>query len=115
METLLGLLAVFALVFMNGFFVAAEFSFVGARRTRIAQLAQEGNPGARAAQGALEHLDRYIAATQLGITLASLGLGWIGEPAIAHVFEPLLDRLVPEGTALTLAHTISVIISFSLV
>ncbi len=115
METLLGLVGIFLLVFMNGFFVAAEFSFVGARRTRIAQLAQEGNAGARAAQGALEHLDRYIAATQLGITLASLGLGWIGEPAVAHVFEPLFDRFLPEGAALTLAHTISVVISFALV
>ena len=70
MDTLLGLLAVCALVFMNGFFVAAEFSFVGARRTRIEQLAQEGNAGAKAARQAMEHLDHYIAATQLGITLA---------------------------------------------
>src|SRR5215216_1601150 len=115
METLLGLLAVFALVFMNGFFVAAEFSFVGARRTRIAQLAQEGNAGARAAQGALQHLDRYIAATQLGITLASLGLGWLGEPAVAHLFEPLFERFLPENVAITLGHTISVVIAFSLV
>lgn len=115
METLLGLVGILLLVFMNGFFVAAEFSFVGARRTRIAQLAQEGSAGAKAAQGALEHLDRYIAATQLGITLASLGLGWIGEPAVAHVFEPLFERFVPEGTALTVAHTLAVVISFSLV
>ena len=77
---------------MNGFFVAAEFSFVGARRTRIEQLAQEGNAGAKAARQAMEHLDHYIAATQLGITLASLGLGWIGEPAVAGVFEPLFHR-----------------------
>jgi CBS domain containing-hemolysin-like protein len=115
METLLGLVGIFLLVFMNGFFVAAEFSFVGARRTRIAQLAQEGSAGARAAQSALEHLDRYIAATQLGITLASLGLGWIGEPAIAHIFEPLFERFVPEGAALTLAHTAAVVVSFSIV
>ncbi len=115
METVLGLLAVFALVFMNGFFVAAEFSFVGARRTRIAQLALEGSAGARAAQGALEHLDRYIAATQLGITLASLGLGWIGEPAVAHLFEPLFERFLPEDIALRVGHTIAVVIAFSLV
>lgn len=115
MDTLFGLLAVLALVFMNGFFVAAEFSFVGARRTRIAQLANEGSAAARAAQGALDHLDRYIAATQLGITLASLGLGWIGEPAVAHLFEPLFDRFLPEDVALTLGHTISVVIAFALV
>ena len=115
METLIGLVGIFLLVFMNGFFVAAEFSFVGARRTRIAQLAQEGNAGAKAAQGALDHLDRYIAATQLGITLASLGLGWIGEPSIAQIFEPLFERFVPEGAALTLAHTAAVVISFSIV
>jgi CBS domain containing-hemolysin-like protein len=115
METLLGLLAVFALVFMNGFFVAAEFSFVGARRTRIAQLANEGNTGARATLGALEHLDRYIAATQLGITLASLGLGWIGEPAIAHLFEPLFERFLPEDVAVTVGHTVAVVIAFALV
>lgn len=115
MDTLLGLLAVLALVFMNGFFVAAEFSFVGARRTRITQLALEGNPGARAAQGALQHLDRYIAATQLGITLASLGLGWIGEPAIAHLFEPIFERFLPEDVALTVGHTVAVVIAFALV
>src|SRR5574338_1378739 len=90
MSTVFGLLAVFALVFMNGFFVAAEFAFVGSRRTRIAQLAQEGSAGAKSAQQAIEHLDNYIAATQLGITLASLGLGWVGEPALAHLIDPLL-------------------------
>ncbi len=115
MNTALGLLAVFALVFMNGFFVAAEFAFVGSRRTRIAQLAQEGNTGAKAAQAAMNHLDQYIAATQLGITLASLGLGWIGEPAVAGLFEPLLERFLPEGAAMTVGHTISVVIAFSLV
>ena len=115
METVLGLLAVFALVFMNGFFVSAEFAFVGSRRTRIAQLAQEGSAGARAAQRAIEHLDRYIAATQLGITLASLGLGWIGEPAVAHLFQPIFDRFLTTAAAETVGHTISIVIGFSLV
>lgn len=115
MSTALGLLAVLALVFLNGFFVAAEFSFVGARRTRLAQLADEGSGAARAAQNAISHLDQYIAATQLGITLASLGLGWIGEPAVAHLFEPLFERFLPEEVALTLGHTIAVVIAFSLV
>ncbi|MBI1257253.1 MAG: DUF21 domain-containing protein [Chloroflexi bacterium] len=115
MNTVIGLLAVLALVFMNGFFVAAEFSFVGARRTRIEQLAQEGNAAAKAARQAMEHLDHYIAATQLGITLASLGLGWLGEPAVAGVFEPLFHRFLPEATAETLGHTVAVVIAFALV
>lgn len=115
MNTVLGLLAVLALVLTNGFFVAAEFAFVGARRTRIAQLASEGSRGAKAAEHALQHLDRYIAATQLGITLASLGLGWVGEPAIAHLFEPLFERILPEEAIATVGHTAAVVISFSLV
>lgn len=115
MNTVLGLLAVFALVFMNGFFVAAEFSLVGARRTRIAQLAAEGSAGARAAEDAIAHLDSYIAATQLGITLASLGLGWIGEPAVAHLFEPALELILPERVLATFGKTIMVAIGFSIV
>jgi CBS domain containing-hemolysin-like protein len=115
METVIGLLAVFFLVFVNGFFVAAEFSLVGARRTRIAQLASEGNAGAKAAHDAIQHLDNYIAATQLGITLASLGLGWIGEPAVAHLFEPLFHLFLPEEAIATVGHTISIVIAFALV
>jgi len=115
MNTLLGLAGVFALVFMNGFFVAAEFAFVGARKTRIAQLALEGSAGAISAQKAIEHLDSYIAATQLGITLASLGLGWIGEPAVAHLFEPLFALVLPAELAETIGHTVAVVLSFAIV
>lgn len=79
--------AVGLLVLANAFFVAAEFSLVAARRSRIAQLVQEGDRRARVVQAALGDLDRYISATQLGITLASLGLGWIGEPALATVVD----------------------------
>jgi putative hemolysin len=114
MESILGVLAVFLLVMANAFFVAAEFSLVGARRTRIEQLALEGNTAAKAAQHAIGHLDSYIAATQLGITLASLGLGWIGEPAIGHLFDPLL-RLLPANWASTVGHSISIAIAFALV
>jgi len=74
------------LVAANGFFVAAEFSLVGARRTRIDALAAEGSRRARLAREAITHLDHYISATQLGITLASLGLGWVGESTLAVVF-----------------------------
>ena len=88
---LLGLVAVVVLVLLNGFFVAAEFSLVSVRQTRIAELVEAGNAKAETVQLALKNPDRVIAATQLGITLASLGLGWIGEPALSHLIEPLLD------------------------
>ncbi len=86
----LRLLAVLILVALNAFFVAAEFALVGARRSRIDQLAEEGASGARAVQQALQNLDRYISGTQLGITLASLALGWIGEPALATLVDGAL-------------------------
>ena len=79
----LGLAAVVVLVLANAFFVAAEFALVGARRTRLDEMASAGDGKARLARRAVQSLDRYISATQLGITLASLGLGWIGEPALA--------------------------------
>lgn len=115
MNSVLSILLILLLVFMNGFFVAAEFSFVGARKTRITQLASEGNQGAKAAEKAILHLDSYIAATQLGITLASLSLGWVGEPAISHLIEPVLTLFLPESAAAALGTTISVVIAFSIV
>ena len=78
------------LVLANAFFVAAEFALVSARRSRIDQLASEGDRLAKAAQSAMKNLNRYISATQLGITLASLGLGWIGEPALAGLMDRAL-------------------------
>lgn len=115
MNTLLGVLSVFLLVATNGFFVAAEFALVGARRTRITQLASEGNSAAKLAQRATEHLDSYIAATQLGITLSSLGLGWVGEPAVGHLIEPILHALIPESSVETVAPAVSFAIAFSIV
>lgn len=115
MNTVIGLLAVFGLVFVNGVFVAAEFAFVGARRTRIAQLAAEGHAGARSAQRAIQHLDSYIAATQLGITLASLGLGWIGEPALGHLVEAALESLLPTDLSHALGVGFSFAVAFSIV
>src|SRR5690606_41101714 len=73
------------LVLANAFFVAAEFALVGARRTRIESLAEEGNTRARLARIAIGNLDHYITGTQLGITLASLGLGWVGESTLAAI------------------------------
>jgi putative hemolysin len=92
----IGLVLVFILVLINGFFVAAEFSLVSVRKTRIAERVAHGDTGAKAVQRAIEDPDRFIAATQLGITLASLGLGWIGEPALSHLIEPLLAWLPGE-------------------
>ena len=102
--------AVVVLVLLNGFFVMAEFALVGARRSKLAAMAEAGDRGARRAQRALADLDRYISGTQLGITLASLALGWIGEPALAVVVDRLLAQFgidVPPGMAHTAAGTIT--------
>ncbi len=104
------LAAVVVLVLLNGFFVMAEFALVGARRSKLAAMAEAGDRGARRAQRALADLDRYISGTQLGITLASLALGWIGEPALAVVVDRLLAQFgidVPPGMAHTAAGTIT--------
>ncbi len=112
--TTVGLIAVLALVLANAYFVAAEFALVGARRTRLEEHAQAGDRKARLALGAVQHLDRYISATQLGITLASLGLGWIGEPALAHVFEQLFHD-APGVLAVLAGHTAAVAVAFTLI
>jgi CBS domain containing-hemolysin-like protein len=78
------------LVFANGFFVATEFAIVKIRATRLQALVDEGRPGSGNALKMVEKLDAYLSATQFGITLASLGLGWLGEPAFAHLLEPLI-------------------------
>ena len=108
------LIAVFALVLANGFFVAAEFAIVTVRKTRIDQLVAEGHWGARAVRRAVSDPDSYIAATQLGITMASIGLGWIGEPALASLIEPAVVWL-PAPMALATAHTIAVAIAFAII
>jgi putative hemolysin len=92
----LKLLAVLGLVLMNGFFVAAEFALVSARATRINQLADDGNWSARTVQKAMRDPNRFISACQVGITLASLALGWIAEPAIGHLIDPLLEPIFGE-------------------
>ena len=98
--------AVLGLVLLNGFFVASEFALIGARGTKLAEMASRGDRLAKVAQGAVKHLDRYLSATQLGITIASLALGWIGEPAIAVIIDGLLARFgvhVPAGAVHTAA------------
>ena len=78
------------LVSLNGFFVASEFGLVAVRRSRIDEMAANGDSGARTVQSALDHLDRYIAGTQLGITFSSLALGWVGEPAVVVMLDRML-------------------------
>jgi CBS domain containing-hemolysin-like protein len=111
----LNLTLVLVLVAANGFFVAAEFALVSVRRTRIDELVSDGNRRARVVRRSLRDLDSYIAATQLGITMASLGLGWVGEPALAHMLDPILERIVPSDMAYISAHGIAFIIAFSLI
>ncbi len=105
---------VVALVLANAFFVAAEFALVAARKTRIDSLVAEGNRRARVAREALIHLDRYISGTQLGITLASLGLGWVGEGAIAAIFVQVFQD-VPEPWRILAAHGVAIPLAFAII
>jgi CBS domain containing-hemolysin-like protein len=110
MDPIIGLLVAVTLVFVNGFFVAAEFALVKVRPTQIDPLAERGDRRARAASHLIRHLDAYLSATQLGITLASLGLGWIGEPAFTWVVEPLVS-LIP-GASRDTVHSVALTMSF---
>ncbi len=111
MDTFFNIVVVFLLVFANGFFVAAEFALVSVRRSRIETLAASGDRRARRLLDLLNNLNAYISATQLGITMASLGLGWIGEPAVAHLLEAPLEGRVSEAGQ----HAISFAIAFSII
>ncbi len=110
----LGLVSVVVLVLANAFFVAAEFALVGARRTRLDEMARAGDGKARLARRAVQSLDRYISATQLGITLASLGLGWIGEPALAGLIVGGFGWL-PATLATVATHGLASIIAFIII
>ena len=111
METFVSILAVLLLVIANGFFVASEFALVGVRRSRVETLAATGHRSARRLLGLLDDLNAYISATQLGITMASLALGWIGEPVVAHLLEAPLAGRVSE----TALHTISFTVAFTII
>ncbi len=108
---LLGVLAIIVFVLSNAFFVASEFALVSVRRTRIAELVENGQVGADVVQKAIENPDRVIAATQLGITLSSLALGWAGEPALSHLILPLVS-LFPKVIQPGLSHSLSAAIAF---
>jgi CBS domain containing-hemolysin-like protein len=105
------MIAVLGLVALNGFFVAAEFSLVAARRSKLDAMIAQGDRAARTVQTALQHLDRYIAATQLGITIASLALGWIGEPMLAQMFDRFF-RMIGLNPSPTAMHVAAVPVAF---
>jgi CBS domain containing-hemolysin-like protein len=108
------LLFVPALVLLNGLFVAAEFSLVAVRKTRMEELADKGTSGAKSVLQALARLDQAIAATQLGITLASIGLGAVSEPALVRLIQPSF-YWVPEGYAWFTAHGVASVLAFVLI
>jgi CBS domain containing-hemolysin-like protein len=112
--SVLGIIAVPALVALNGFFVAAEFALVAIRHTKVEEMVKRGRIGARAVHEATQNLDRSIAATQLGITLASIALGWVGEPAVARLVEPLFEWL-PGVWSSASTHGVAVFIAFMLI
>jgi CBS domain containing-hemolysin-like protein len=101
-------------VVLNGVFVAAEFALVAVRKTRVEEMVQQGHKGAMALQTAIEHLDRSIAATQLGVTLASIALGWIGEPALAHLIQPWFESL-PGAWSAVATHSMATAVAFFIV
>lgn len=113
-KLLLNLLIIIILLFFNAFFVAAEFALVGVRKTKIKQLANEGNFNAKLALDAIKNIDRYIAAVQLGITIASLGIGWVGESTLAKLLLPIFHFL-PLKAEMIAAHSLAVTISFALI
>lgn len=102
------------LLFSNGFFVASEFAMVKVRKTRIEQLVNEGNDNAKLALEALKDLDKFIAAVQLGVTISSIGLGWVGESTLARIIEPLFEFLPGNGQTIA-THTLSASIAFALI
>jgi CBS domain containing-hemolysin-like protein len=108
--TALLLIAVVVLVGVNGFFVAAEFALVRSRRSRLEELAADGQRGAAAAVRLLDDLNQYLSACQFGITLASLGIGFLGEPAIADLIEPAFGDGISHGLAVTISIAIAYVL-----
>lgn len=104
-----GIVLALFLVLLNGFFVASEFAFVRIRATSVQQLVEEGAAGSGVLDDVMDNLDDYLATTQLGITVASLGLGWVGEPAIADLLEPVLAPILPSS----LLHLVAFAVGFT--
>ena len=113
MIALLKLAAILLLVATNGYFVASEFALVSVRRARLEARAAAGSKNARAALRLLDNPTIFISAVQFGITLASLALGWIGEPTVAAMLEPIASAIASEGRAGYVAHVMAIVIAFS--
>src|SRR4051794_29465224 len=114
MITALLLLAVVVLVLLNGFFVAAEFAYVRARRAHLETEAEAGRRSAAIALQISDDLSRYLSACQLGITFTSLGIGFLGEPAVATVFEDILGERVPHSVSLAVSFALAYLITTAL-
>src|SRR5215468_4599902 len=104
MTAIIKLCGVAFLIATNAFFVASEFALVSVRRTKLETRANNGSKGARAALRLIDNPTVFISAVQLGVTLASLALGWIGEPTVARLFEPIAARIASDGTVAWVAH-----------
>jgi putative hemolysin len=109
-----GALAIPVLVALNGFFVAAEFALVAVRATKVEEMVRQGVARAKAVEAAIDNLDRSIAATQLGITLSSIALGWVGESVVEHLLRPVFDHL-PDHVAFVSRHALAVGVAFTFV
>lgn len=112
-QSVLMLIAVLVLVFLNAFFVLSEFAIVKVRKTRLEELAKANTKNANLALKITNNLDTYLSATQLGITLSSLGLGWVGEPAIAKILDTLFSSFFTNNSILL--HTLSFVIAFTFI
>lgn len=110
--TTINLILIFLLIALTGFFVATEFAIVKVRMSKIDQLIAEGKKGARAAKKVVSHLDEYLSACQLGITVTALGLGWLGEPTVEKILHPLFEYLHFNES---ITHILSFGIAFALV
>lgn len=109
---ILNLFLIALLILISGFFVASEFAVVKVRKSRIDQLANEGKKQALLARKVISNLDVYLSACQLGITITSLGLGWLGEPTVEHLLKPLFEKINITGA---MAHTLSFVMAFSII
>ncbi|SDI68900.1 hemolysin family protein [Alteribacillus bidgolensis] len=106
------LIMVAILIALTAFFVASEFAIVKIRKSRVETLVEQGKPGAKAVDKVTSNLDGYLAACQLGITVTALGIGWLGEPAVAHLLHPVISSI---GLSDAMVHTISFIIAFGII
>ncbi|WP_236018217.1 hemolysin family protein [Alicyclobacillus suci] len=109
-SAIVNIILILVLIFLNGFFVAAEFGLVKVRSSRVDELVIQGHKRARMAKSVVNHLHTYLSVCQLGITLTSLGLGWVGEPTVAHLLEHPLTRVGLGGAVDTIAYIISFVV-----